>query len=315
MKNYPWTVWTAILTLLVLTSPGVDRAAHAQPPDGSPNPQSIQINELNRLVANQSVTVTGEVEAINQTVVQTALNFNLFLKGFPQNSLDPSALFSDLGPVITSLGSLTPSVPGPSTPPGGMPPTQIEQTIIQTGININEPGTMPFTLSTGGVDLNVTADIGDHVSEVDQANFNQACQQVLVRGEVGSLDRTVVQSQANFSRTLTPADGLNLSQLLNAIVFATDTTHTHSDGPFGTPPPGTAPGSVPTFWVNQTIVQTALNFNILTLSSDADLPALSQANANEIVNCPPFQIVPEPASLAILGMCLPVFGIFRRRRA
>src|SRR5713101_3563912 len=115
--------------LVVAASLGLGWCQRAQ----AQAPAKVLLEQQNINVGDQEAMFHGCAEQINQVMVQTTLNFNLFLVGFPTNPLDPSMLFQDLN--LDKL--LQPAVPPPGPPPpsGGGTPKVTNQTIVETDIN------------------------------------------------------------------------------------------------------------------------------------------------------------------------------------
>jgi hypothetical protein len=257
-------------------------------------------------VAGQEADVTGCAQVIDQVIFQSSLNFNLVLQGFPQTSVDPSQILNGLDfSKIVPLDKVPFTFPVPSDPNAKV----TNQTIVENSININAPGATPSKSSSGGTSVTVT-DTEENVSEVDQSNLNVAAQVVNILPTFGSIDQAILQSTVDFNRTLVYAgQPLDLASLLNGLDFVTPltiTTH-HTDGP-GCPQ---GPGAPPMDFIEQTIIQTALNFNILQIENSSELPAVNQATDDtgiQVVN-----IVPEPSSLVTCVVGLPGLLMLRRR--
>lgn len=270
---------------------------HATAPgSGSPGPHPVQVSQENINFASQEADVPGCAEAIDQVIFQSSLNFNLILQGFPAQSFDPTQLLNGLDfSKIVPLDKVPFTIPVPTDPNAKV----INQTAVQTSININEPGATPPAQAPNGIQLTVTDINGDNVSQVNQMNLNVATQVVTALNGFGSIDQAILQSSVDFNRTVSYAgQPLDLASLLSGLDFATPlqvTTH-HANG--SVCPQGL--GAPVIDFVDQTIIQTALNFNLLNVDNNAALPTVNQSTDDTAAQ--QADVVPEPAGLALCGM-------------
>jgi hypothetical protein len=303
---------SAVLVVAASMSLGTPAAAQTQitnqsstslqatdPGSGSPGPHPVQINQENINFTSQEVDVPGCAQAIDQVIFQSSLNFNLILQGFPTNTFDALQLLDGL-----DFSKIVPldKVPFTFAVPADPNAKVINQTAVQTSININEPGATPPAQAPDGISLTVTDISGNNVSQVNQANLNVATQVVTALNGFGSIDQAILQTSVDFNRTIVyTGQPLDLASLISGLDFVTPlqiTTH-HTDGP-GCP---TGPGAPVMDFVDQTIIQTALNFNVLNVDSGDSLPAVTQSTDDTAVQ--QVTVVPEPAGLALCGMGLP----------
>jgi hypothetical protein len=317
---------SAVLVVVVSMSLGSPAVAQTQvtnqsstslhattPGSGSPSPNPVQVNQENINFTSQEADVPGCAQVIDQVIFQSSLNFNLILQGFPATTFDPSQLLKGLDfSKIVPLDKVPFTFPVPADPNAKV----INQTAVQTSININEPGATPPAQAPAGISLTVTDINGDNVSQVNQANLNVATQVVTALNGYGSIDQAILQTSVDFNRTLVyTGQPLDLASLISGLDFVTPlqvTTH-HTDGP-GWPQ---GPGAPVMDFVDQTIIQTALNFNVLNVDGNSALPAVNQSTDDTAVQLA--NVVPEPAGLALCGMGLPWLLTLRprskRRRA
>jgi hypothetical protein len=277
---------------------------HTSSPGNHPSGGPLVQQNIN--VATQEADVTGCAQAIDQVIFQSSLNFNLILQGFPSTNVDPQQILNGLDfSKIVPQNKVPFTFPSPSDPSAKV----TSQTIVQNSINFNAPDVTPSKTTMGGTMVTVT-DTDENVSEVDQSNLNVAAQTVTSLHGFGTIDQAILQTTVHFNETLVYNNmTLDLSSLLSGLDFLTPLkiTTQHTDGP-GCP---TGPGAPQMDFVDQTIIQTALNINILPIDNASPLPAVNQATDDtgvQVVN-----IVPEPSSFAACLIGLPGLLTVRRR--